>query len=306
MLTAIGTFEVVSRVLTIEEKDWVELFDVWGAINRYFNVIYNDSCSTHVHLKRLNEGSKTYSLEDLSNISKGITYYEPVMREFIPPARRGTVYAGSNIEAFAPVNNAYKAGHGNPFSTIFNSLDHLADIKAISKYMCVSRSLAWNYNNIWDNSKTPTPTGTLEFRRPPQSLHPAATVHWATLALSFIDSFARDNLSKENKAEELIPDVRDSPGMEHWGQARMAELGERLTATAESLGLDKYLNLEIFAGNDTLFTGPVQEAHPPVTITHPAPIPQAPQHDQSGPGSHATIPLGLEHTGDGPGIHIHS
>jgi len=261
-LTIKGGVEVVSRVLDSSNLGWIEeVNNVWSAISNHFIVRYDKSCSTHVHVKQ----STGYSTPDLRKIAKGVAYWEPSVKYYIPPERCGNTCATSNITgAVDPetecLKDFYSKYQGEGFAKLFNEIANCEatqekwNNKAKSRFMGPARNLAWNFTNIWMKNHTENsrdPIGTIEFRRPPQSLSSAAVRHWITFALSFIHaSTAKDIADVPIIANSKIPSVG---GLDGWGKEKASDFAIWLSNSANVLGLAGHLDLSTFQMDASLF-----------------------------------------------------
>ena len=184
---------------------------MWTVITDNFEVILSQKASTHVHVKR-HSAPTGYAMPDLKAICKAIAYWEPAIRESIPPARRDSLYAISNIKPSiapprplqSPAFKDYRIVANKGFGPMFTNIDTLAENEALIRYIQggTQKNYAWNFINLHQDG-----IGTIEFRRPPMSQGLADTLHWVTLATSFITSASEFNfihVSAENVAKPLI------------------------------------------------------------------------------------------------------
>jgi Putative amidoligase enzyme len=172
--------ELISRTLESHEDWGNEIRQCWNVIHRFFDVRAHPSCSTHVHARPI----IGYTLIQLQRVAKAIAYFEPMLREVVPSERKDCVWAQCNTnqpELSSTLTQLYnQCAKSHNFRPLYQWIDCFQSLEQLSNMLSPTKAVSWNF------APTLKPCGTVEFRRPPQTIGADATNHWAAFGLSFI------------------------------------------------------------------------------------------------------------------------
>lgn len=255
----LGCAEVVSCVLDNHNPaTWVkEVQYVWSVIETYFTVVHNESTSTHVHLKRVLKDSKKGDLLYAQAVAKAVAFWDPFVLHLIPPARRSSIYAFSNCTHGTKLKlDLVNAGaKGRPYSEIFKTIDKFSSLQDVFEYMGQDKNYAWNFCNLVmpRGGDMKTATGTIEFRRPPASLHCRDVFKWITLGLAFVNGALRTSPEMYKEMASMIvpafPQVKRSDAVfpaaiAQWSADNWSLFEKWLGGSAQQLKLGDFLPVE--------------------------------------------------------------
>ncbi|KAF1831788.1 hypothetical protein BDW02DRAFT_581773 [Decorospora gaudefroyi] len=185
--------EIFSPVLF---EDWqTKITSVFDVIERAFTTVQNESAGTHVHVAPV---GRNWTLAEIRQISKGVIAWAAPLRELMD-RNRGT-YA------------------------VWNDWDGSVDALALNDLvnsMSPNRYCAWNFRPLVDSR------GTIEFRRPYQTLSVRDANHWVTATLCLFATFTRNGGLNAPLAETKV-------------------ISNRLAAEAKKLRLENCLDCRVF------------------------------------------------------------
>lgn len=150
----------------------------WNFLHRYYEIIKDPTCSTHVHVSI--EGG--YSLEELKRVASCIIHFEPAFNALVPKSRiENCEWAKSNW-----IDCPQFAAMGLSRAQAILKINSTNDFEAFSTLMQprAKRRYAWNFRTIIKYY-------TIEFRKPPGSKTAEEALAWAELAMSFIQTSIR-------------------------------------------------------------------------------------------------------------------
>lgn len=144
-------------------------------------IIEHSSCSTHIHIGY----SGGWSLYDLKQLAKGWLWLERKIVEALPEHRQNCIWGvpnhlcRSNDESSKLCDLYAEAIETNNFASLFSFVDEANSIEELMIRAAPERLLAWSL-------KSTSTCGTVEFRRPPQSLSAEDTIHWVEMTIEIV------------------------------------------------------------------------------------------------------------------------
>jgi len=148
-------------------------------MDKHFEYRRDTSCGFHIHTSPL---TRSYTLEQIRQITKAIVFWEPATAECAPPSRQDRVlgFCKSNISMPVPVafpldtHSAWR-GHQAVAGHIDNSSrDDVVD------YVCPDKYRAWNLLPSKQDG-----FGSIEFRRAPGVVTAKQAKHWIAFIMAF-------------------------------------------------------------------------------------------------------------------------
>ena len=214
--------EIVTPIIQAN-PGWVPLIDnFWSALHEKFEFRRDTSCGFHVHIS---SSTRSYNLEQIRQIAKGIVFWEPATAECAPPSRQDRVlsFCQSNTSKSVPValpldTHSTWRGHQAAFNYIDNSArDNIID------FVCPDKYRAWNFLP----SKQGGP-GSIEFRRPPGVVTAKQAKHWIAFTMAFIE------MAMQFRPNTFACYVRSNPVLH---DLSFAEFESNLLACAKKIGV---------------------------------------------------------------------
>ncbi|MCJ1348135.1 hypothetical protein MMC31_006366 [Peltigera leucophlebia] len=184
--------EIISSIQTSLNEGVTAIQNVWGVLTAILQVKEHQSCSTHIHIG-FSEG---WSLKDLKRRAKGWFWVERGIEAAMPEHRRNCVWAvpnhlcRSNNENTTMGEVYAQAIETSTFASVFSFVDEVRSAEELIVRAAPERYLSWNLQSL----KT---YGTMEFRRPPQSLTAEDTVHWVEMAVGIVNWALAANFEDE-------------------------------------------------------------------------------------------------------------
>ena len=156
--------EIVSPVL---QEDWQgKVSKLFAVMDRSFTLVSHESAGTHVHVAPL---GRSWTLAEIRQISKGIVAWREPLSVLME--RQRDRYATWNTWSY--------------LSSVSNDVDALSMNDLVQK-ISPTRYHAWNLRPLEDVR------GTIEFRRPYQTLSLEGAQHWVATTLGLFAAFIRN------------------------------------------------------------------------------------------------------------------
>ena len=154
------------------------------------------------------------------------------------------------------LRTSYQHFVGKNFKNLFDKIEKLQsqggdnELVTIAKFAGVERQLGYNFQNIWfvkPQTELKEPTGTIEFRLPPQSLALEDTCHWIAFATSFIEASVQSDVAQETEMSgSIIPNNtwQNLKELNTFGADKAESFKRWLNNSAVQLALEQYLQLD--------------------------------------------------------------
>lgn len=174
---------------------------MFATLSTDFLIETNRSCGFHVHLSPGKPKAQTmdrgdWTIDELTRIAMAVVYFENAFEAVIPAERRGNKYHRANR-----AQNQYLAELS--IDETMRRISEVRDIPWFVLLMQQSKRFNWNFMHL----SSVHGKGTIEFRQPPGVTTAAECLQWMELAIDFIQSARRDEISIR-KLYEFEPTVQ--------------------------------------------------------------------------------------------------
>jgi hypothetical protein len=195
---------------------------VFGVLGKWFETRAHESCSTHVHVRN----EDRWTLQELKSLAKGIVWLEEALAQSVPESRRRSLCAKSNVvrdrqadgldgasdehDPACELQSRYDlAMDTDDMRPVFQHIENASTTQELVRIISPERSLAWNFVHASRN----TGCGTIEHRRPPQSISYNNCLHWISLTLAIVHWSFKQDFSKpeelHNPKTEFVGAISD-------------------------------------------------------------------------------------------------
>lgn len=131
-------------------------------------------------------------------MAKAIAFFEPDVRDAVPPERKDCTWATSNVnqpDLSRDLTELYNhCWRSNDYIQLYNWIDSITSEEGLLEIISPAKMVSWNFRNVLK------PCGTVEFRRPPQVIDAKSTCHWIAFGLSFLSHAITCNFSNLTSA----------------------------------------------------------------------------------------------------------
>ena len=190
---------MVSKVMSSADP-WQRQIDMlFEELSKYCEIRLNRDCAMHIHVSPSLDPARSYRLDDLKMIMKGIAYFDDAITKIMPADRKENPWAVSNFNSREAPRDLYNAYAQVPYASwgpLFQRIDGIKMKQLVFRALGENRNMSWNFGNITSQC------GTVEFRRPPGVQSAAAAKHWAAFTLSFIAQAMSEDWSQKQSAKE--------------------------------------------------------------------------------------------------------
>jgi hypothetical protein len=195
----------------------------WSVLDANFDFRQEFSCGFHVHIS---SASQAYSMAQLRQMAKAVTFWEPFTARCAPPSRQDRVVGmcDSNVSADGTSVGAdlYRLGPWRGLTHAFSYIDR-AERDDIVMYVCPDKYRAWNFNPCRAGG-----FGSIEFRRAPGVVNVKKAKHWIAFVMAFVEMAIQFNPTS------FAASVQEASALQYLG---FPEFEAQLLRCAKTIGV---------------------------------------------------------------------